>query len=65
MERKRSMKDKDGNEIPLTPKDQSYFIALRDSINKAQRNIEPGSDYQKGAIAMANDILDMIERILK
>jgi len=52
------------NPIPLTPKDQSYFIALRDSINKAQRNIEPGSDYQKGAISMANDILDMIERIL-
>ena len=59
------MKDKDGNEILLTPKDQSYFIALRDSINKAQRNIEPGSDYQKGAIAAFNDVLDMIERILK
>jgi len=51
--------------IGLTPKDQSYFIALRDSINKAQRNIEPGSDYQKGAIAAFNDVLDMIERIIK
>lgn len=59
------MLDKDGNPIPLNITDTGYFIALRDSINKAQRNIEPGSDYQKGAIAAFNDVLDMIERILK
>lgn len=59
------MNDKDGNPIPLTPKDQSYFTALHESISKAQRNIEPGSDFQKGAISAFNDVLDMIERILK
>jgi hypothetical protein len=53
------------DQIPLNITDRGYFLALRDSINKAQRNIEPGSDYQKGAIAAFNDVLDMIERILK
>ena len=59
------MLDKDGNPIPLNVTDTGYFIALRDSINKAQRNIEPGNDFQKGAISAFNDVLDMIERILK
>ena len=59
------MLDSAGNLIPLTPKDNSYFIALHDSISKAQRNIEPGSDFQKGAISAFNDVLDMIERIIK
>lgn len=58
------MLDNASNPISLTPQDNSYFIALHDSISKAQRNIEPGSDYQKGAIAAFNDVLDMIERII-
>ena len=53
------------DQIPLNATDTGYFIALRDSINKAQRNIEPGNDFQKGAISAFNDVLDMIERILK
>jgi len=50
---------------PLDQEAISQFILLRNSIMKAQRNIEPGSDYQKGAISAFNDVLDMIERILK
>jgi hypothetical protein len=53
------------DEIPLNAKDVGYFIALQKSIEKAQRNIEPGTDFQKGAISAFNDVLDMIERILK
>ena len=59
------MLDSAGNSIPLTPQDNSYFTALHESISKAQRNIEPGSDFQKGAISAFNDVLDMIERIIK
>lgn len=59
------MLDNAGNPISLTPQDNSYFTALHESISKAQRNIEPGSDFQKGAISALNDVLDMIERILK
>ena len=51
--------------IPLNAKDKGYFLALRNSIEKAQRNIDTGSDYQKGAISAFNDVLDMIERILQ
>lgn len=50
---------------PITQLEVSQFIQLRNSIMKAQRNIEPGSDFQKGAISAFNDVLDIIERILK
>jgi len=49
----------------LTPDETSKFIALRNALLKASRNIEPGTDFQKGAISMANDVVDMIGRILK
>ena len=51
-------------QIPLNITDKGYFLALRDSIEKAQRLMARDTEFQKGAISAFNDVLDMIERIL-
>lgn len=53
------------DQIPLNITDRAYFLALRDSINTAQSKIGRESEFQLGAISAFNDVLDMIERILK
>lgn len=49
----------------ISETDQSQFQHLRDELYKLQKMLGKETDYQKGAVAFCNDVLDLIDRILE